>query len=194
MAQSLQSARNSQDISDARRLKSRKALYRAFLSLLEKKSLDQISIREIAAVAGIGHTTFYRHFDSKEALLNELAADEIRRITSLAIPVIDAESTYAACTALCKYVQEKKALWRVLLTGGASSTVKEEWLTISRRVARESELTQHSDKDILELEVILSVSAILETLSWWLRQPQPLPPERVAALLDTAIGFHSEIK
>ena len=42
---------------DARKLRSRDALYAAFLKLLERKNLDQISIREIAAAAGVGHAT-----------------------------------------------------------------------------------------------------------------------------------------
>lgn len=190
MTRTLESLRNAPDNTDARKVKSRKALHGAFLQLLEHKTMEQISIREIAAVAGIGHTTFYRHYESKEALLNDLAADEIRRITGLALPMMDADSPYAACLALCGYVNERKELWKVLLTGGASSTVKEEWLTISRRVARDSELTALENRDILELEVILSVSAIMETLAWWLRQPAPIPAEQVAALLDKTISSH----
>lgn len=194
MTRSLESLRNAPDSTDARKVKSRKALHGALLQLLETKSMEQISIREIAAVAGIGHTTFYRQFDSKEALLNDLAADEIRRITALALPQMDADNAFPACLTLCSYVDERKELWSVLLTGGASSTVKEEWLTISRQVARNSELAHHGDPDILELDVILSVSAILETLAWWLRQPTPLPVERVAALLEKSITSHGQVR
>jgi hypothetical protein len=41
---------------DPRILRSRQALHRAFLELLEKKSLDQITIRDIADQSGVGYT------------------------------------------------------------------------------------------------------------------------------------------
>jgi AcrR family transcriptional regulator len=45
------------------------------LSLLEKRGALQVSLREVARVAGVSHTAPYRHFDSREALLAALAAD-----------------------------------------------------------------------------------------------------------------------
>ena len=41
---------------------------------------DQISIRDIAAKAEIAYTTFFRHYQSKEALLTDLADDEAVRL------------------------------------------------------------------------------------------------------------------
>ncbi len=178
---------------DARKLRSRQALYTAFLKLLEEKSLDQISIREIAAAAGIGHATFYRHYPSKEALLNDLAAEEIHRMVNLTLPLMETEDSNAACHALCNHVFENKKLWTTLLTGGAASTVKEELLTISRAVEANHHITRRNP-DITELSVILSVSSIMETLAWWLRQEKPSPPDQVASILNTIINLHSKLE
>ncbi len=177
---------------DARKLRSRQALSRAFLKLLERKTLDQIAIREIAAAANIGHATFYRHYASKEALLNDLAADEIRRLVSLSLPVMREASTRAACEALCTHVYGNRKIWTTLLTGGAASTVKEELLGISRDVA--AQLDNHSPSpEVAELKVILSVNAIMEILAWWLRQKKPLPPGFVAEVLEQIISLHDQL-
>ena len=174
------------EATDARQLRTREALYSAFLKLLERKNLDQISVREIAAVAQVGHATFYRHYPSKEALLNDLAAEEIHRVVNLAFPVMGSDSTEAACNALCGHVLEYRKLWRTLLTGGAASVVKAELLAISRGIAAEMN-TDPRRPEISELKIILSVNSILETLAWWLRQKKPLPPEPVAHILEQII-------
>jgi AcrR family transcriptional regulator len=46
----------------------RKALLRAALKLLSRRSFDSISLREVTKEAGISPTAFYRHFDDMEAL------------------------------------------------------------------------------------------------------------------------------
>jgi AcrR family transcriptional regulator len=179
-------------VTDARKLRSRDALYAAFLKLLARKNLEHISIREIAAAAGIGHATFYRHYASKEALLNDLAADEIRRLVNLALPVMQSDSTQAACAALCSHMYERKKLWTTLLTGGAASAVKAELLAIALNIAAGIDGSSRSS-DTTELKTILSVNAIMETLAWWLRQRKPLAPDRVARILGQIIALHDNL-
>lgn len=57
-----------------RRLKqieeSKKLISEALLRLLKDKSLDEISISQIAQEAQIGRNTFYNHFQKKEDILN----------------------------------------------------------------------------------------------------------------------------
>ncbi|MFT5481383.1 MAG: AcrR family transcriptional regulator [Halieaceae bacterium] len=174
------------DKTDARKIRSRDALYAAFLNLLEQKPLEQLSIREIAAAADVGHATFYRHYRSKEALLDDLAADEIRRVVDLSLEVMYIADNKAACLALCSYVYEHRTLWTTLLTGGATATVREELLRISREVAAETPATPKAQLP-KELSVILTVTAMIETLSWWLNQDEPLPAEKVASYIDQII-------
>lgn len=169
-------------LQDARAVKSGRALQGALLSLLERKPLEHITVRDITAEAGVHYATFFRHHPAKEALLDHVAADQINRLVELTMPVMDAVDSRAAFGALCLYVDDHRTLWTALLTGGAAGTMREELLRLSLEVAadrapKESWLP-------IELGVISTVTTIVESLAWWLRQPPgAYSVERMAKIL-----------
>jgi AcrR family transcriptional regulator len=165
---------------DLRVRRSQDRLRTALLRLLEARCLEDVTVREIVDLAEVGYTTFFRHFASKEALLDAVIAVEIEQLTARSLPVYRAADGAGACLLLCDYVDEYRPLWTALLTGGAASKVREEMLRQSRAVtpARSSESALP-----VELGIALAVSGILELLSWWLRQPAPWPSSQVATVL-----------
>ncbi len=171
---------------DARIVKTDEALRTALLGLLERKPLEQITIREIAAVAGIHYTTFFRHHATKEALLDHLAADQIDRLVALCMPVLDQLDSRAAFVAQCTYINDHRKLWSALLTGGAAGAMREELLRLSREVARERAPKEHWIP--VELAVNCTVSLTFETLAWWLTQPaEAFSIEKVAEILNRLV-------
>lgn len=153
---------------DPRAKKSGEALRAGLLTLLERKPLEQITVREIAAEAGVHYATFFRHHPTKEALLDDVAADQIDRLVALTMPVLDAMDSHASFLALATYVNDHRALWTTLLTGGAAGAMRAEWLRVSKEVA-----VERAPKDgwlPVELAVSCTVSLIVETISWWLAQ------------------------
>lgn len=168
---------------DARMARSDLALRNAFLTLLDHKPLDQITIREIASTAGVHYATFFRHHATKEALLEHVAADQIDRLVALALPIRDAGDHHAGFLALCAYVDDHRKLWAALLTGGAAGAMREELLRVSLLVT-----AQRPAPDIplpVELAVACTVSLIVDTITWWLRQPaDACTPGQVAEMLE----------
>lgn len=172
---------------DARAVKSGAALRKALLALIERKPLDQITVREIAAEADVHYATFFRHHATKEALLESVAAEQIDRLVALTMPVLDSVDSGAAVLALCRYVDEHRLLWTVLLTGGAAGAMREELLRISRTIAVDRAPT---DSWIpIDLAVNCTVSLIFEALAWWLTPAQEaVPIEHIAAILARLIS------
>lgn len=57
---------------DRRITKTRKAIYTAFLQLLNQEDYESITVQKIIDLADVGRSTFYSHYESKELLLDEL--------------------------------------------------------------------------------------------------------------------------
>jgi AcrR family transcriptional regulator len=170
---------------DARAVRTRAALRDAMLQLLGFKSLDEITILDLCQTAGIGYTTFFRHHPTKQALLDDVAAEQIAQLIGLTVPIAETEDVHAAGIALFTYVGEHRKLWSTLLTGGAKAAMRNEFLRLSRQVA--ATRTRINDWPPTEISTILVVSSTVELVSWWLQQKKPPPIEEVASIYEHLI-------
>jgi AcrR family transcriptional regulator len=166
--------------SDARAVRTRASLRGALLELLQSRPMEQINIRDIAEAAGIGTATFYRHHPTKESLLNDLAAAEMRRVVELTMPIMDTQSPLAGSVALFTYVSEHRPLWSTFLTGGAASALRAEFLDISLGIA--AKRSRHLDWPAAELATRLVVAGTIEILIWWLRHAKRVSIAEAAEL------------
>ncbi len=171
--------------SDARVVRTRESLRRALLELLQSRPFEQITIREIAATAGIGYTTFFRHHPTKASLLDDIAAEEIRMLIEYLLSTFDTRNVKDSSLALCNYVADQRTLWSTLLTGGAAGTLRDEFIRVSKKVAEES---QHTAGWLpAEVGIILVASGTIELLAWWLGQEHPIAVDKVATIYERAI-------
>lgn len=63
---------------DKRITKTKRNIRSTLISLLQEKPFEKITVAEICRVGMISRITFYTHYDSKYALLNEMIADYIK--------------------------------------------------------------------------------------------------------------------
>ncbi len=170
---------------ETRATRSRPALRTALLTLLEEKTFEQVTIRELTTRAGLSYPTFFRHYADQDALLNDVAVVEIRELLAMTAPIVYTVNTRASAEALCAYVWEHRKLWTALLTGGAARKLKDDFV---REAAKNSLKNPKLDSAVpSELRVVVPVAGALEILAWWLRQPDPPPVRRVAQLLDDLV-------
>lgn len=175
-----------------RETRTRPALCNALLSLLEEKSFEQITVREITERAGVGYATFFRRYSDKEDSLHDLAAAEIGKLLALALPILHTVDSRASAQALCAYVWEHRRLWSALLTGGAAATMKEELVRQAQRIAEAQ--PQQPSWPPRDLRVVFAVASTVEILAWWLKQPEPPPVKRMAEVLDQLVIMPSTTK
>jgi len=155
------------------------------LTLLDKKPFEEITIRALAAEAGIGYTTFFRHHPSTDSLLEEVAAQQIGAIIELAVPILGAKDLRSASEAIFRYVDGHRMMWLTLLTGGAAGKIREEFLARAREAA--VPLAKSTKKVPMDCGIVLIVSGTIELIDWWLRSKKPLPIRRIAEIHDLVV-------
>lgn len=170
---------------DARQLRSRGALKGALLELLEERPFDSLSIREISARAGTGYATFFRNYPDKEALLADVASEEIASLLEMTQPIFRIESSAETTQALCQYIDTHRKLWSALLTGGAAGILRAEFIRQARELA--TDMPQAESWLPSDLAVVYGTGATIDLLAWWLAQEQRYPAARIAEILDRLI-------
>lgn len=170
---------------DPRALRSREALKSALLRLVEERPFEQISIRDITTEAGVSYPVFFRRYQTKDELLADIAAEEVRRLLSLTMPAFSEDKQNESLRTLCGYVEDHRVLWTRLLTGGAAPVMREEFKRISREIGRSQ--PRANPWLPVELASAFVVSGIFEILAWWLNQTADYPIENVVKIIDTLV-------
>jgi AcrR family transcriptional regulator len=112
----------------------RDALRRAFLTLLFERRYDRIAICDIAALAGVGRSTFYEHFKGKDDLL-VLASEPM--LTHLA-NAASGRGSRAAIRMMLDHLWDQRAFGRTILDSVAAPRMRRMLATmIAERLARE---------------------------------------------------------
>ncbi len=170
---------------DPRIQRSQNALRQALLELLDELPIEHITITEIARRAGIGYATFFRHYQTKDDLLGQVAAHEISDLLALSVPVLMQANSFESCRAICSYVDHHRALWRALLTGGAGGMVRAEFLRQALNLIPSGLREGHPVP--IEVSTLFSSAGTLEVLAWWLDDQAPLAIDNMARILDNLI-------
>ena len=170
---------------DARALRSRESLRSALLRLVEKRPFEEISIRDITHEAGVSYPVFYRRFSSKEELLADIATDEVRRLLTLVRQSPNDGYQDDGNIAMCNHVNEHRILWKNLLTTGAASAMRTEFIRIAKEISKTRERSNPWLPE--DLAVSFAVSGIFEILAWWLNQPPDYPIQNIVKILHVLI-------
>ena len=167
---------------DARALRSREALRTGLLELLGERPLHEITIRDITGRAGVSYPVFFRRYGSKEELLAEVAAEEVRNLMARTYPVLEAEGPDASLGAICAHIQANRALWTSLLTTGAAPAMREEFARLSAAYGVSG--PRANPWLPVPLASAFVSAGIFEILVWWLAQPENYPVQTVIAFLN----------
>ena len=157
------------------------ALRDSLLKLLEQHKFDDITARDIIGDSGVSPATFYRHYRTRSDLLDAVADNEIETLVAISASALDCP--HEASLAQIRHLDGHKALWSVLLNGGAASYVRE---GLIRRLIDEYKDERWRSETWLPNEVAIqfSVAAMVEIVSWWLRQQEPQSIETIAEMLE----------
>ncbi len=137
---------------DARVRYTRRILKESFLTLLEKKPTNKISVKEVCELAELNRSTFYAHYSDCFALMDSIEQELIDAFER-SLKLVDSFDVSALIEAIYVMVEEHEEACRVLIFNGASPSV------ISRmiRLAREESIgtwkkqLRHASDEELEM-------------------------------------------
>lgn len=110
---------------DLRIIKTKKAIYSAFLELLETKPFESIKVSEICNQAMVNRSTFYTHFEDKYVLLDSLIKDTrnalVEKLKENTNITSSREYYLELIKILLDHVEEKKHFYTAIMTNNQNS-------------------------------------------------------------------------
>lgn len=176
---------------DLRQKRTRKFLVNALLELLEERPFSEISVVDICERAMVHRTTFYAHFDDKQALLRytvtQLQAD--LEDQSLAGRSFNSPRAYFIAVArdVLAFMREHKKLYEA----GVSGCDGMELRILEDAVAQQlkGKLAQPGFLPALdgfhpEIAAHFYAGAVLALIRWWLEHDMPVSDEVLLGHLE----------
>ncbi|PRZ41955.1 TetR family transcriptional regulator [Antricoccus suffuscus] len=151
----------------ARTLATREKLYAAATKLIGERAVEQVSVDEIAAAAGVAKGTVYYNFHSKDALIAALIDDRVSLLVASMKDAARADDPHLAVRAMTEsvlsFIEANTAFAQLLAT--------ELWRSRS---------TWHDQLAAMREELLAIAEALIERTPT-LRRLHPDLPARVAA-------------
>ncbi|MBP2000242.1 AcrR family transcriptional regulator [Paenibacillus shirakamiensis] len=158
---------------DRRIARSTQALKKALLDLMAKKSFKTISITEIVELADYNRGTFYTHYESKEALLDDIISELIQdllrsfRAPYEKIDVFRVHELPANSVMIFDHVYQHALVYKIILKSDVLSNVREKMFIALKDISMHD--LEYPDHDInQELLATYSIHALLGLVFYWI--------------------------
>jgi AcrR family transcriptional regulator len=171
-------------IADRRVKRTQRLLAEALIGLTLEKGYDAVSIRDITERADVAYATFFRHYDDKDALLDEVVDVILDDMSQLLRPgPAAAEHQAAVGTQIFEYVQAHSELCRVLL----GSRGKDRLVEMLQTTKQDFPLLGTNSQIPPEIANYHFMSAGIELIQWWLDHGMPYPVAQMGQIFATLI-------
>lgn len=181
---------------DRRQKRTRSAIFQAFNHLLEKKHYNNITVQEILDEANIGRSTFYSHFETKDALLKELCTDIFEHIFSQKLYSENSHDFSSSdhglrekITHLLYHLKDNRSNVRGVLSSESGELFMQYF---KEYLAAMFKHYPESLKKGVPQEFALNhlVGSFAEAVKWWIRTKMKIPAEELADNYLMLIGYN----
>jgi AcrR family transcriptional regulator len=163
---------------DRRSQRTRHLLGEALVTLIREKDYSTITVSDIVERANVGRSTFYAHYEDKDALLVS-QLERVIDVLSQRIPNTD-ELPYFPSLGLFRHVGEQYELYKMLVwTPGIDVLIKQMRRSLSERV--EEGLAKSGRHFDVPLPILANfiVGSFLTLLQWWLENKRIQSPDQM---------------
>jgi AcrR family transcriptional regulator len=177
---------------DRRQRRSRASIMKAFMQLLSEKDYAHITVQEIIDAADVGRTTFYAHFETKDALLETFCEELFSHAFAAHLsnePTHDfshQKSLETRITHVLYHLADDMDALRGIMSEGNDSVFARIFKRYLADVFAESELVEAEGvpQDYL---INHAVCDFMEAVRWWARNPSYTPEDISRFFFITAL-------
>lgn len=179
---------------DRRILRTKHEIKEAFISLLEEKSFDSITVRDLTERANINRGTFYLHYLDKFDLLEKCEEEIFSKILSIfdadaMIDILQGRDMLVRLPffiQIFEYLQEEAAFMKVILGPNGDPSFQEKIRQVFVNNIHENILPAF-DVDTIRVPIALFTtyisSAHLGVIQYWLNTGMKESPEEITSIL-----------
>ena len=164
---------------DRRVVRTKKALAEALVEISLEHGYDRASVRQITQRADVGYATFYRHYKSKDELLQEYMVAILREVKS----AIQRDMSYydASLIMFRTIAKYRDASLAGLSLDREHPAIKPIWDDARNMV---NEYFTEQNKTYIPVEVSTNhfLNSIVEMIRWWLNEGQDYKAEQMATM------------
>jgi AcrR family transcriptional regulator len=183
---------------DPRVRRTRSMLRDGLVSLLLEKDFASISIKEITTRADVAYITFFRHYESLDALLMEVLEEGLGGLLVHIETLAKQSETSALETEgrlIFEYIEQKADLFRILLKSQSVTRVRRQVVQNIARIFQKSCLPLANSGNPVTIAITSNhiATSLLSLIEWWLENNmKPLPKEMgkvyKSLIIDSTVG------
>ena len=164
---------------DKRVKRTQKLLATALIDLTLQKGYEAVTIKDITDYADIGYATFFRHYHTKDDLLQDVSDVVLESLVARLYPNSAKDDTSQVGVILFHYVKENAELIRVLLESQMSIR-----RVIEATVSHTIEDRKPRSDSIVPLEIAANhiVTSTIALIQWWLNHDMCYSPEQMGLI------------
>jgi AcrR family transcriptional regulator len=167
---------------DQRVRRTRNALGDALIMLMQEKNFEDITVQQVLDCAGVGRSTFYKHFQDKDDLFLSDLEDFFEMFSSLLIQRKEPSKRVVAVRELFAHVGENRSLHSALAAADKLQDFQEmaqEYFAraITKRLQQLTSPRPTSTEWTANGQAL--AGALLSLMTWWLRSGSTASPEEM---------------
>ncbi|WP_077609652.1 TetR/AcrR family transcriptional regulator [Clostridium sp. Marseille-P2415] len=175
---------------DLRTLKSKRLMKNTFLELIKEKGYQHITVMDISRRALINRKTFYFHYETIEALYEEMTNEYLHLLDfSVLLPTLQIDLRHSdfltKATFVLEKIKEQKEPFQIMMNDPTNNRFNEKLKHfLSLFLTDTMKLNDYAAAKTLPGPLIQNIysSIFFEIIKWWIDQ-NDIPAERAIALM-----------
>ena len=168
----------------------RRLLQEGLLRLLRTEKLEDISVTALCKEAGINRATFYNHYTSPTALLNEMELEFVSGLKELGKAPTSVNDLFNCLEQYCIKLKENQSLVSILVRYRADHDIEDVFTNMAAYYGqnRLDMNKTHLDEDTIRLVSTFLYSGCYTLVREWLLQDIQKTPKEIATLILSMIS------